>query len=145
MPKFVCLNCLSAKYDRRGNVCVYLGIVLLVGGILSFQIIPGYSMAIVMAGFSLAIYGGLQRLASEKSFKNWNHREDKQKAEPTPVDQLYVDELYSSLLQYYSNHWGPSLGHKLLRSEIFAYLSHGTSYQEAVRKIYKRQAEKLGM
>lgn len=142
----MCPNCLRRRHIEKTYAPIYVGIIFLLFGIvISIVSVPtGAFMALIGAG--MMIYGFMKRreMPEEMTIEGLRVEKEKRRSELAALkEEIDSEEVYNRLLTQYVNHWGLQTGTKLLENEIMAYTRHGLSFSEAVKKVYKRQKEKV--
>ena len=148
----LCLECLTKRHRKEADSFLYASVFfLLFGGIYALMTVPigllgGIFVAIIflILGIAMALYGFSRKseLPHELTIKDVREEHEIMKTEFAGMEEVDATELYNELLKKYINHWGLDTGTDLLDKEISAYLRHGTDFEEAVRKIYRRQQSK---
>jgi hypothetical protein len=97
-----------------------------------------------VGGVGAIIYGFSKKSETpeELTIDDLRAQEEKRKAEISDMGGVDVEKLYNELLTRYISHWGAAGGTELLDGELAAYMRHGVSFAEAVKKVYQRQQNK---
>jgi hypothetical protein len=142
---YLCPTCLRKRNIEKADRTIIAGIFFSLFGLFSTVLFLPIGIIIILVGLGMVIYGFSQKSeANERSTPtNLQAEEEKRKAELMALEGFDSEEAYNKLLTYYVYHWGPRMGTELLESEIVAYTRCGVSFPEAVKKIYKRQEQKL--
>jgi hypothetical protein len=133
------------RYVKKANAVVYLGTGFVLLGLFSALVLLPIGIVIVLLGVGALIYGFLQkgRPPEAVTIHDLREQEEERNAELSASDRIDVEEQYNKLLTYYVCHWGAMTGTEFLDNEIGAYTRRGISFEEAVKKVYQRQEEKL--
>jgi hypothetical protein len=139
---YLCPDCFKKRYLTSANRHVLSGIAIITMGALFTSIALPFALIIVI-GVAQVFYGFSQRSELSQKLGNVEQRPKKQQtAEPSTIEQPDAEKLYDELLDKYTHRWGTRTGAELLDDEIKAYTWNGTSFAEAVNKVYKRQQKK---
>jgi hypothetical protein len=116
----------------------------LVMGFFASTFVMPMGLLFVVLGVVAIGYGFVKRsgMPKEWTINELRDVEEKRRAEAAEVEGVDTEDLYDELVTRYTSHWGTATGAKLLDDEISAYLRHGESFSEAVKKIYSRQQGK---
>ena len=140
----LCPDCLRSRYSKGVNGSFLVGIVWLLMGLFASLYVTPIGLMLVVLGVAAIGYGFMKRsgMPGEPTINDLRNVAEKRKAEAAELEEIDVEDLYDELVTRYTSHWGTATGVQLLDDEISAYLRHGESFDEAVRKIYNRRKEK---
>lgn len=139
---YLCPACYEKRYLDRANGHVLSGILIIaMGAFFTFLALP--FAFIIVIGLIQAFYGVSMRSQVSQELGTVRQRaETEQTAQPSGTEETDAETLYNELLDKYVEHWGVGTGADLLDNEIRAYTWAGTSFAEAVNKVYERQQKK---
>jgi hypothetical protein len=142
---YLCPTCLRKRYAKKASQVVFLGAMLVLLGLFSALVVSPIGIVVALLGVGALIYGFLQKGNSPEAvtLHDLREQEEERTAELSASGWIDVEEQYNKLLTYYVSHWGAMTGTEFLDNEIGAYTRRGISFEEAVKKVYQRQEEKL--
>lgn len=153
---YLCPDCLKERYAKKAEAEILLGLLLAGMGFFMFIVflprpfglLPavgvGLLFGLIGAAFMLHGYSRMDVEPSEEStLESVSREEERKRAELGEMEGSDFENDYNRLLGHYVNKWGAALGVQTLDSEIAAYVRHGETFPEAVRKILQRQGKSV--
>jgi hypothetical protein len=142
---YLCPTCLRRRYVERANSSIGVGIILILFGVFSALVSVPFAAILCVIGAVATVFGFMKKgeMPEETTIEQMQVEEKKRQSELVSLGAgIDPEEAYNRLLSQYVNRWGTQTGMQLLESEIMAYTRHGTSYAEAVIKVFQRKEKK---
>jgi hypothetical protein len=139
---YLCSSCRGERYAKKADAAIYSGAFFLLLGLFSALVLLPVGTATALIGLALLAYGLWKRRELPEGMTLRELRKEKRREDKFSQNDTNVEELYGKLLTYYVSKWGAVTGTEFLENEIGAYVGHGASFEDAVRKVYERNRKK---